>query len=101
MLSSDVPVSMPNVFLAMWAAITRRTSSGSIIGPDCAIDRRTALRGYTITGAWAMRMDHRVGSISPGKLADFAVVSNDPITCPIDDMPDIEVLQSWRGGQRL
>ena len=100
-LSSDVPVSMPNVFLAMWAAITRRTSSGSIIGPDCAIDRRTALRGYTITGAWAMHMDHRVGSISPGKLADFAVVSNDPITCPIDDMPDIEVLQTWRGGEIL
>lgn len=100
-LSSDVPVSMPNVFLAMWAAITRRTASGSVIGAACAIDRETALRGYTIAGAWAMHIDHRVGSITPGKLADFAIVSDDPITCSLNDMPDIDVLQTWRGGRLI
>lgn len=97
-LSSDVPVSMPNAFLAMWAAVTRRTANGSVLGPDCTIDRETALRGYTITGAWALHAERRVGSITPGKLADFAIVSDDPITCPLDDMPDIEVHQTWRGG---
>ena len=61
-LSSDVPVSMPDVFLAMWSAVTRRASSGAIIGADCAIDRTTALRGYTIEGARALHREHQVGS---------------------------------------
>lgn len=100
-LSSDVPVSMPNVFLAMWAAITRKTASGSTIGADCAVDRETALRGYTIQGAWAMHRSEAVGSIAPGKYADFAVVTEDPITCDLDAVPDIRVLQTWRGGELL
>ncbi len=100
-LSSDVPVSMPNVFLAMWAAVTRKTSNGSTLGPDCSIDRQTALRGYTIEGARAMHRSNVVGSIAPGKYADFAVVTGDPITCDLDGMPDLKVLQTWRSGNPL
>ncbi|NNC79541.1 MAG: amidohydrolase [Acidimicrobiales bacterium] len=97
-LSSDVPVSMPDVFLAMWAAVTRRTASGKVIGPECAVDRLTALAGYTIEGARALHREHVVGSIEPGKLADFAIVDRDPITCDLDDVPDIGVVQTWLAG---
>ena len=65
------------------------------------MSRATALRGYTITGAWALHRERQVGSIAPGKFADFAVVSDDPITCDLDSMPDIEVHQTWRGGRRV
>jgi len=100
-LSSDVPVSMPDVFLSMWAAITRQTASGSVIGPDCAIDREAALRGWTIEGARALHREHAVGSIALGKLADFAVVSADPLTCDLDALADIDVVQTWRGARLI
>lgn len=100
-LSSDVPVSMPNVCLSMWAAITRQTARGSVIGPDCAIDRRAALRGWTIEGARAIRREDSVGSISPGKLADFVVLSDDPLMCELDALADVEVIQTWRGARLI
>ena len=100
-LSSDVPVSMPNVFLSIWAAVTRQTASGRVLGPECRIDRETAVRGWTIEGARALHREHAVGSIAPGKLADFAIVSADPLTCDLDVLPDTTVLQTWRGGERI
>ncbi len=100
-LSSDVPVSMPDVPLAMWAAVTRQAASGRVIGADCAIDPEAALRGYTIEGARALHREDEVGSIEAGKLADFALLDGDPLTCPIDELPDLAVQQTWLGGQLL
>ncbi len=100
-LSSDVPVSMPDVPLAMWVAVTRQTKEGRILGPDCRITRAAALRGYTLEGAFALRREHLVGSIEPGKLADFAVLSDDPLSVDIDDLPDIKVEQTWLAGSLL
>jgi hypothetical protein len=98
-LSSDTPVTMPDVFLALWAAETRRLSSGKVLGPECAINRETALRGYTIEAARAMHRENHVGSIEPGKLADLVVVSEDPMAVAVDDLPDLTVDQVWVGGQ--
>jgi len=98
-LSSDTPVTLPDVFTALWAAETRRLSSGKVLGPECAINRETALRGYTIEAARAMHRENQVGSIEPGKLADLVVVSEDPMAVAVDDLPNLTVDQVWVGGR--
>src|SRR3989442_10247180 len=67
-LSSDAPVAFPRPLEAVQAAGERRTVGGSVLGgPDLRIDVITALRGYTIGGAFRAPQDHPVGSPQPGQ----------------------------------
>jgi predicted amidohydrolase YtcJ len=97
-LSSDTPVTMPDVFRAIWAAVTRQTIDGGVLGVQCRISVETALAGYTIRSAEAMHRESQVGSIAVGKLADFAIVDRDPLTTPTDELPDIRVLETIIAG---
>jgi len=100
-VSSDAPVTMPDVFMALWTAVTRRASSGRVIGTEYAVDVDTALRGYTMNAARAMHREHAIGSIEPGKLADFVVVNDDPLAVETDALRDIQIEQTWLGGRPL
>jgi predicted amidohydrolase YtcJ len=100
-LSSDTPVTMPDVFRAIWAAVTRQTLDGGVLGEQCRISVETALAGYTIRAAQAMHRESHVGSIEVGKLADFAIVDRDPITTSTDELPAIRVLETIIGGQAV
>lgn len=98
-LSSDTPVTMPDVPRAMWAAVTRATLDGPVLGPDCAIDAATALAGYTIRGAEALNRESIVGSLRAGKSADFAILDHDPLAVGVDDLPDVRVIETIIGGE--
>ena len=71
-LSSDAPVAFPRPLEAVQAAVERRTVGGTILGgPDLRVDVLTALRGYTIGGAYRAHQEHRVGSrVFPPCIAD-------------------------------
>jgi predicted amidohydrolase YtcJ len=98
-LSSDTPVSGPDPIEAIWAAATRETRYGSTLGtPEQRISVEQGLRGYTINGAAATKRDHVVGSIEPGKLADFAILTGDPLAVTIDDLRSIRVEDTWVDG---
>src|SRR5438067_1688300 len=81
-----------NPFFGMWMAITRRMADGTVLGADQVVTREEALRMWTLSGAWLTFEEKLKGSIEPGKLADLVVVSTDFLTCPIDDIKDIEAL---------
>jgi predicted amidohydrolase YtcJ len=100
-LSSDTPVTMPDVFRAMWAAVTRQTQGGGMLGAECAISVETALAGYTIRGAEALHRESQVGSIEVGKLADFAIVDRDPLAVAIEELPEIRVVETIIGGETV
>jgi predicted amidohydrolase YtcJ len=74
-LSSDTPVIDPNPMHGIYAALTRRTSSGKIISPDQAVGIREAIRAYTAFGAYASFEENIKGTIETGKLADLVVLS--------------------------
>lgn len=75
---SDAPVELPDPLLETFAAATRRSSSGALLGPDEAVDVETALRMHTRGAAFAAGMEREVGVIAPGTRADLVLLDGDP-----------------------
>jgi len=80
--------------LSCWAAETRLTSAGRVLGDENRITRAQSLSGYTVGGAHALRRDD-VGSLAVGNPADLVLLDNDPFTVTVDRLPDVAVLETW------
>lgn len=101
-LSSDAPVvEDDNPLLGMYAAITRRTKEGSVICPEQGITAEEALYGYTMGGAIASGDAATRGSITPGKWADVAVLSADPLAAETEALPQIRVDMTFLAGNKV
>jgi predicted amidohydrolase YtcJ len=98
-LSSDSDVSSYRPLETIRNAIARRTASGAPIGMDQAITLEEALRAHTISGAYALRMEDRIGSLEPGKLADVAVVDGDVERTPVAEIGSLDVWMTMVGGE--
>jgi predicted amidohydrolase YtcJ len=97
-LSSDTPVTRPDVMLACWCAETRLTAQGRVLGAEAKLTRLQALEGYTRGGAHALRRDD-VGSIQVGNFSDLVVLTDDPLAVPVDTLPGITVDETWVDGR--
>ncbi|GAA3862087.1 amidohydrolase [Leifsonia kafniensis] len=99
---NDGAVSPPTPLLNIQAAVTRRTRSGALRGPNQAISLEEGLKAETIHAAKLLHRDHLVGSIEVGKLADFVELSADPFEVdPRSLAEDARVLGTWLGGRRI
>jgi predicted amidohydrolase YtcJ len=90
-LSSDSDVASYRPLDTIRSAIDRRTRAGASIGASQALTLEEALRAHTITAAHALRMEDRIGSLEPGKLADLVVVDGDLATTPVEELSALEV----------
>jgi len=88
-----------NPFLGMWIAMTRKTVDGTVINPAQRLSRRQALRMYTLNAAWLSFDEKKKGSIQPGKLADMVVIDRNYLSCPVNDIQDIQALRTVGGGR--
>lgn len=88
-----------NPFLTMYAATTRRTEAGEVIGADEVVSREEALRMMTSAAARFSFDEKDRGSIERGKLADFVVLDTDLMTCPAERMPSIKPDLTVVGGR--
>jgi len=98
---SDFPVELPNPFLGLYAAVTRQDRRGypdSGWYGDQAMSRAEALHSFTLAAAFAANQEDRMGSLEPGKWADFIIVDRDYFEIPAAEIDDIKVLQTWVGG---
>ncbi len=97
--SSDSPVVPNNPLVGIYAAITRRAESGQYILPHESISANQALALYTTNAAYASFEEEVKGSITPGKLADVVVLSDDPTESPPEQIMDIKVEMTIIGGK--
>jgi predicted amidohydrolase YtcJ len=102
-LSSDCPCTsgdeLISPLLGIYMAVTRKTDIGREIGPEQKIDVKSALKAYTKNGAYATFEEDIKGSIEPGKLADFVILSNNPFNVKINQIKDIDVEMTIIGGK--
>jgi hypothetical protein len=81
-----------NPFLGMWTTIVRQPKgSDGPLRPEQSLTREQAIRLYTTNNAFLTFEETRKGSLEPGKLADFIVLDRDILTCPVDEVKDIQV----------
>lgn len=88
---SDLPMgpAAPLEFLDF--AVNRITPSGRVAGPEQRIDIDAAMRAVTIEAAYSWRQEDKIGSIAPGKTANFTVLEDDPYAVPSAKLKDIRV----------
>jgi predicted amidohydrolase YtcJ len=97
--SSDAPVVPFNPLVGICAAVTRKATSGQTLLPHESISPLEALRSYTIEAAYAGFEETAKGSVGPGRLADLAVLSEDPTTVHPEQIREILVLTTILDGK--
>jgi predicted amidohydrolase YtcJ len=96
--SSDAPVITADPRIGIRDAILRRTGDGRVLGPAERLPARDALAMYTTQAAFACHRENEIGSLQPGKLADFVVLDGNPLDAEPEAIPGIGILATVLGG---
>jgi len=101
---SDFPVEPPNPFYGLHAAVTRQSRDGLPIGGWRIAEAMTlpqAFAAFTTGAAWAGHAEDKVGTLTPGKWADFIVVDRDPFVIAPSELWKVRVDETWVAGKRV
>ncbi|MDM0072960.1 amidohydrolase [Variovorax sp. J2P1-59] len=101
---SDFPVESANPFFGLHAAVTRTDHEGKPIEgwhPEEAMTLPQAFRAFTLDAAYAQHQEKVIGSLEPGKWADFIVVDQDPFKIKPADLWKTKVLETWLAGEKV
>ena len=101
---TDFPVESPNPFPGLSAAISRQDMNGQPPGGWIPSERLTfaqALSAYTRGAAYADFAEDRIGSLEPGRWADFVIVDRDPTKVDVSSLENTQVVETWVGGKRV
>jgi predicted amidohydrolase YtcJ len=97
--SSDAPVITADPLVGIRDAVLRRTSTGRVLGPGEQLAVRDALAMYTTEAAFAMHREQDIGTLEPGKLADFVILDRNPLDAEPEQITGIRVLATVVGGR--
>jgi predicted amidohydrolase YtcJ len=101
---SDFPVESDNPFLGLHAAVTRTDHENRPAGgwhPEQAMTLLEAFRAFTLDAAFAEHQEKTLGSLEPGKWADFILIDRDLFNIPPAEIWKIKVEQTWLAGTRV
>lgn len=97
----DTPVTPVNPLQLVWVAVNRTTTGGTVLGPEQRITPEQALRAVTSDAAWQNFEESIKGTLEPGKLADFVVLEQNPLTVDPATIRDIPILETVVGGRSV
>ena len=98
-LHQDPPVKMPNQILAIHNAVNRKTQTGRVLGEDQKISVMDAIRAVTINGAYQYFEENIKGSLEAGKYADLVILDKNPLQVEVDEIKNIQVLETIKQGE--
>ena len=101
-LGTDWYVASLDPMQTLYAAVTRATLDGRRPGgwiPEQKLSLEEALRAYTLGSAYAEFQERDKGTLAPGKLADLAVLGEDPFAIPPERLKDVKVELTLVGGR--
>lgn len=96
---TDTPVEDVDPLASYGATVTRRLADGSTFHPEQRLTREEALATYTRNNAYAAFEEDLKGTLEPGKLADFVVLSHDILRVPEQELAATRVLYTVLGGR--
>jgi predicted amidohydrolase YtcJ len=97
--ASDAPVIPLSPLAGIYGAVTRKAASGQVLSAGESISPVQALAMYTTSTAYTTFEEDVKGSITPGKLADMVVLSDDPVHVASEEIKDIRVEMTIIGGE--
>lgn len=90
-LHSDMPMAPGSPLVLMHAAVNRINFANEVAGPKQRVSPLAALKGVTLDAAYIMGLENDYGSISEGKLANFTILSENPLSVNPLTIKDIEI----------
>lgn len=97
----DSPVTPPDLLVAVYAAVNRKTRSGKLLGGDQRISAYEALKSITINAAYQWHEENTKGSLKAGKAADFVILDKDPLKIDLSLLKDIKVAETIKAGKSV
>jgi len=98
---ADMPMAPGQPLFLMHTAVNRTTVSGRVAGADQRNTREGALKAITLAAAYSLGLEKEVGSIEPGKLANFTILAENPLTVPAARIKDIAIWGTVQEGRKL
>jgi hypothetical protein len=96
---SDMPMAPAQPLFLMHCGVNRTTQSGRVAAPEQRVSREGALKAITLEAAYSLQLEKEIGSIVPGKLANFTVLADNPVTCAAAKIKDIAVVGTIHEGR--
>ena len=103
-LGSDFPVELANPFYGLHAAVTRQDRNNQPLKgwyPEQALSVKQAFKGFTLDAAYAAHMEDTLGTLTPGKWADFILVDQDIFSIAPQNIWKTKVMQTWLAGEKV
>lgn len=97
----DTPVLKPNMIETIWCGVNRISKGGNVIGENQRVSVYEALRAVTYGGAYEYFEEDVKGTIKEGKIADFVVLSDNPMKVDRMNIRDIKVLGTYKEGKSV